>query len=156
MNLIYKYVQNMPKIIDETQVDNSKGYNTNLASEFYVLSMLYRNQIEAYLTLGNKKSVDILVRKRDGQNISIDVKGAITGDWLLGNKPLIVKENHYIVLVHFGNKIEKIEVTPRIYVIPSNQILPFTKNGGKGYSANLKILKEKGNKYLYDWSPFKN
>ena len=146
----------MTKIIDEIQTSNSKSYNTNLASEFYVLSILYRNQIEAYLTLGNKKSVDILVRRKNGQNISIDVKGAITGDWLLGNKPLIVKENHYIVLVHFGNKIERVDVTPRIYVIPSNLIHPFVKNGGKGYSANLKMLKEKGEKYLYNWRPFKN
>ena len=38
-----------------------RGYNTNLASEFYVLSMLYRLGFDANLTLGNKKSVDITV-----------------------------------------------------------------------------------------------
>jgi hypothetical protein len=38
-----------------------RGYNTNLASEFYVLSMLYRLGFDANLTLGNKKSVDIAV-----------------------------------------------------------------------------------------------
>jgi hypothetical protein len=36
-------------------------YNTNLASEFYVLSMLHRFGCDASLTLGNKKSVDIVV-----------------------------------------------------------------------------------------------
>ena len=38
-------------------------YNTNLASEYYVLSMLYRLGFDAYLTLGNKKSVDIIIEK---------------------------------------------------------------------------------------------
>ncbi len=41
-----------------------KSQNTNLASEYYVLSMLYRIGANAYLTLGNKKSVDIIVEKR--------------------------------------------------------------------------------------------
>jgi hypothetical protein len=36
-------------------------YNTNLASEFHVLSMLHRRGAEASLTVGNKKSVDIAV-----------------------------------------------------------------------------------------------
>ncbi len=36
-------------------------YNTNLASEFYVLSMLHRLGADASLTLGNKKAVDIIV-----------------------------------------------------------------------------------------------
>lgn len=146
----------MHKFIDPIKNSSSKGYNTNLASEFYILSILYRNQIEAYLTLGNRKSVDILVRKINGINISIDVKGAITGDWLLGNKRPIVKAKHYYVLVHFGNKIEKVEAIPRIYVIPSDRLGSFLKNGLKGYSANLKLLKDKGNKYLYDWTPFQN
>ena len=47
-----------------------RGYNTNLASEFYVLSMLYRPGLDANLTLGNKKSVDIAVvlRTRPSHN----------------------------------------------------------------------------------------
>ena len=50
------------------------GYNTNLASEFYVLSMLYRLGLDANLTLGNKKSVDIAVVLGPGHAITVDVK----------------------------------------------------------------------------------
>ena len=50
-------------------------YNTNLASEFYVLSMLHRVGLNATLTLGNRKSVDIVVTLRIGTAITIDVKG---------------------------------------------------------------------------------
>ncbi|MCX7735386.1 MAG: hypothetical protein N2319_01620 [Candidatus Kapabacteria bacterium] len=53
---------------------SEKGYNTNLAAEFYVLSILYRLGINAHLTLGNKKSVDIVVENDKGL-ITIDVKG---------------------------------------------------------------------------------
>jgi hypothetical protein len=51
------------------------GYNTNLSAEYHVLSMLYRKGLNAYLTLGNKKSVDIIVEKENGTIITIDVKG---------------------------------------------------------------------------------
>ena len=35
------------------------SYNTGIASEYLVLSMLYRLGVDAYLTLGNRKSIDI-------------------------------------------------------------------------------------------------
>jgi hypothetical protein len=40
-----------------------KGYDTNLAAEFYVLSVLHRLGMSATLTLGNKKAVDIVVAR---------------------------------------------------------------------------------------------
>jgi hypothetical protein len=51
------------------------SYNTNLASEFYVMSVLYRLGMEPHLTLGNKKSVDIAVLRGPGKALTIDVKG---------------------------------------------------------------------------------
>lgn len=36
------------------------GYNTGIASEYLVLSMLYRLGADAYMTMGNKKSVEYL------------------------------------------------------------------------------------------------
>jgi hypothetical protein len=52
------------------------GYNTNLAAEFYILSMLHRLGIDANLTLENKKSVDDIAAVRSaGDAITIDVKG---------------------------------------------------------------------------------
>jgi hypothetical protein len=47
------------------------AYNTNLAAEFYVLSVLHRLGFDANLTLGNKKSVDIaVIRGAGGRNNS--------------------------------------------------------------------------------------
>jgi hypothetical protein len=61
-------------------------YNTNLAAEFYVLSMLYRLGADASLTLGNKKAVDIIVACTPGRTVTIDVKGvAGPHDWPCDN-----------------------------------------------------------------------
>src|ERR1700677_610119 len=46
-----------------------------LAAEFYVLSVLHRLGVDANLTLGNKKSVDIAAVRAAGDAITIDVKG---------------------------------------------------------------------------------
>ena len=44
-------------------------YDTNLAAEFHVLSMLHRLGADASLTLGNKKAVDIIVvNENDSQS----------------------------------------------------------------------------------------
>ena len=62
------------------------GYNTNLAAEFYVLSMLHRLGADAALTLGNKKAVDIFVANEGGSTITIEVKGvAKRYDWPADN-----------------------------------------------------------------------
>ncbi len=42
---------------------SNKGHNTNLAAEFYILSMLYRLGINTHLTLGNKKISRYCCRK---------------------------------------------------------------------------------------------
>ena len=48
------------------------GYDTNLASEFYVLSVLYRLGMNASLTLGNKKAVDIMIARDAGDTVTIE------------------------------------------------------------------------------------
>ena len=46
----------------------SSGYQTGIASEHLVLSMLYRLGAKAYLTLGNEKSIDIRITKDESTN----------------------------------------------------------------------------------------
>ena len=59
------------------------GYNTNRASEYYVLSVLYRLDLNAYLTLGNKKAIDTVIDFGD-RLCTVDVKGLAgkhSGPW---------------------------------------------------------------------------
>ena len=101
-------------------------YNTNLAAEFHVLSALYRLGMQANLTLGNRKSVDIVVVRDAGDAVTIDVKGP-AGDtgWPVENVKS-GRANHFMVFVGFKNKIEDLKNLPEIYVVPSERLAEIT------------------------------
>ena len=48
-------------------------YNTNLAAEFYVLSMLHRLGVFAAVTLGNKKAIDITLLHLPAWNFDVEI-----------------------------------------------------------------------------------
>ena len=77
------------------------GYQTNIASEFYVMSVLHRLGLDAHLILGNKKSVDIVVVHGPGDSVTIDVK-AVAGrnDWPMANVSTEPRSHRYSVKNH--------------------------------------------------------
>lgn len=128
-----------------------KSERTNLASEFYVLATLHRLDLEPLLTLGNKKSVDIVLQTSKN-TLTIDVKGmASKTSWLLGtNKPEIIK-NHYYVFVSYLNKIADVSVKPESYIISSKYVQKFIKWTLKGYVINYSKMRDEGCKFKEDW-----
>jgi hypothetical protein len=54
------------------------GYHTNLAAKFYILECLHRFGVTANLTLGNKKGVDIVVVRRAGDAVTVEVRSVAT------------------------------------------------------------------------------
>lgn len=105
------------------------GYNTNLASEFHVISLLHRLGLDANLTLGNKKAVDIVVVRRAGDAVTIDVK-AVAGrvDWLVGNIPTAPKQNHFVALLTYDGKFEDVHSIPRAWIFPHANLVPLVKS----------------------------
>ena len=84
-----------------------RRHNTNLASEFHVLSILHRLGLDAMLTLGNKKMVDIVVTNDLGDVITIDVKGiAKKYDWPADNIRSPRQGKHFMALVSYEGEIE--------------------------------------------------
>lgn len=110
----------------------NKKYNTNLAAEFYVLSMLYRKGLNANLTLGNRKSVDIIVEKDDNNILTVDVKG-LTGktNWPMDNYKKVDKY-HFYILVSFLNEISNEKLNPECWIVPSQRIKNLLYNNPKG------------------------
>ncbi|HLL88242.1 MAG TPA: hypothetical protein VK324_02970 [Tepidisphaeraceae bacterium] len=94
------------------------GYNTNLAAEFHVMSVLHRFGADASLALGNKKSVDIAVIRGEGEAVTVDVKGLAgkTG-WPVDN--FVEKKGHFLALVCFLGKIDDPKQLPETYVVPA-------------------------------------
>lgn len=99
-------------------------YDTNLASEFYVLSCLHRRGLNATLTLGNKKGVDIVVVREAGDAVTIEVKGvAKKYDWPANNLHTQHPKQHFVALVSFEGKIGNPEMPPpRVWIIPFDRI----------------------------------
>jgi hypothetical protein len=132
------------------------NYNTNLASEFYVLSMLHRLGVNCLLTLGNKKAVDILVESKRGKVFTIDVKG-LEGTTIFPLDNFVTKNrSHFLVLVSFLNKINNPETLPEIYIIPANKAEGFMYRNPKGtrQGIQLSILRREGKKYKDNWTSF--
>lgn len=128
------------------------AYNTNLAAEFYVLSMLHRFGADANLTLGNKKSVDIAVIRGRGNSVTIDVKGlAGTTGWPIDNVGP-GRAKHFIVFVCFQGKIGDPSIAPLVWVVPSLKVdaLAYKAPGGRKLML-LSTLKAKAGRYQDGW-----
>jgi len=130
-------------------------YNTNLAAEFWVLSALYRFGVEAHLTLGNKKSIDIVIVRNSRTNCSVDVKGlAGPYDWPADNIKVLNNPNHFYIFLSFEGKISDPLDSPSVWIIPSTQTEPFIKAYKTRVVVSRALLKRDGSKYNNAWQYF--
>lgn len=129
-------------------------YNTNLAAEFYVLSMLHRLGADAALTLGNKKAVDVIVAHESSTIITIDVKG-LEGryDWPADNIHLLQDAQHFYVLVSFEGKITDPLSPPSAWIIPANELAQFIRKYKTRTVISRSEVKAKGHNFLHAWAP---
>jgi hypothetical protein len=98
-----------------------QNQNTNLASEFFIASQLYRLGYTPTITLGHTKEIDLIVAHPDGRTVTIDVKGLKNKtNWPL--KPKLISPHHFYVLVCYLEKYQNIAVPPEVFVIPSTRI----------------------------------
>jgi hypothetical protein len=133
------------------------GYNTNLAAEFYVLSVLHRLGVNASITLGNRKAIDIVVES-GGKVLAIDVKGmAGRTNWPMDNFKSGSALNHYVVFVSFNNKIDDPSVLPTTFVVPAKEVSKYYYRNPKGNRRVVpyRKLRDNGEKYLEAWHMLK-
>jgi hypothetical protein len=127
---------------------SAEKYNTNLAAEYHVLSVLHRLGAEANLTLGNKKAVDIVVVRDAGDAATVDVKGlAGKTSWPVDNLKA-GKPNHFLAFVSFLDKIRDLTVLPEVYVLPSERVAEFTYTSpgeAKRKVVELRVLRKQEN-----------
>jgi hypothetical protein len=129
------------------------GYDTNLAAEFYVLAVLHRLGMSATLTLGNKKSVDIVIARDAGDAVTVDVKGlAGTTNWPVDNLKA-GRPKHFIVFVTFLGKISDPSVLPEVYVVPSVEVsgLTYQNPAGNRRVIQLGRVRKEWQQYRDAW-----
>ena len=88
------------------------------------MSLLSRTGKEAYLSLGNKKGVDIIVKTEKGSICLIEVKGVNkSNDWLIGNSGKFLHSPAlFYAFLCFNGKIDQLSNPPDIWIIPSAKI----------------------------------
>ena len=129
------------------------GYNTNLASEFYVLACLHRLGASANLTLSNKKGVDIVVVREAGDAVTVEVKGvADKYEWPADNLVTTNPDSHYVVLVCYDGRIADPKMPPpSVWVFPFPEIERFKRRyKTRTNVSRSKVLKE-GARYKNAW-----
>ncbi len=127
-------------------------YDTNLASEFYVLSVLHRIGAEPSLTLGNKKAIDIYVAISPDEFVTIDVKGvARRYDWPATNVRETKRKNHFYVLVSYEGSIQDPSFLPSVWIIPGNRISKFIKQYKTRTNISRALVKNEGSEYRDAW-----
>lgn len=130
------------------------GYNTNLASEFYVMSVLYRLGLEPHLTLGNKKSVDIAVIHDPGRVLTIDVKAvAAKNDWFVSAPTSEHRTRHFVVLVSYEGRFNVPQEIPRCWIMPTSDLLGLVHKSKKGsaYFVKRKDILRMGKAFEDAW-----
>lgn len=112
------------------------------------MSILHRKGFEPYLSLGNKKSVDIVITdKKLSTYITLDVKGVIKGNWLLGNH---IPKADFMVLVTYLDRFSEDEL-PECYILPNSSIKGIAKKyTNKGYSISYSKIRNQNN-YKNNW-----
>lgn len=141
-----------------------KTENTNLACEYYVLSLLYRKGIDAAITVGNKKSIDIVVQRKN-RSLTIDVKGLKGKSSFPVDNISLFSKSHFIVFVSFLGKINESKTVPEIYVVPSMDVTKIFKelNGkcliyknpkGNRQVVPLSCLRKLSRRYSDNWALF--
>ena len=127
--------------------ERANTFDTGVAAEYFVLSQIYRLGLEAYISQGNKKAIDIRVIQENGNPISVDVK-AVRGYSSLVVNNIKTHEYHYIVFVIYNNKFEDVLTQPEVFIVPSLEVTSITQN----FKEEKRVMKGSLEKYLNNWS----
>ena len=127
-------------------------YNTNLAAEFFVLATLHRLGRDAFLTLGNKKGVDIVILTTSRTAISLEVKGvADKYDWPANNIHIFDKLHQLYALVCFEGKIKEPTAMPNVWIVPSTRLQPFVRRYKDRVVISRAAMLKGGKEFLSAW-----
>lgn len=128
------------------------GHATGMAGEFFVMEKLYRLGHQPALTLGNAKSIDILLKKDDGEKREVSVKAICGGGkWGTGSVPPNRPDLVYVLLWYkdFQDPTE----SPEVFVVPAQAARTLTEPWFRTfaiYCSNQK-RRERLEKYRNAW-----
>jgi hypothetical protein len=116
-----------------------RAKHLELASKFYVLSVLHRLGADATFTFSQTDNVDITVVLESGSVLTVDIK-TLTGpmEWHVAD--FSARGNHFVVFVWYPDSLEP-NVPPTVYIVSSEQLKSFLAEH-EGTSVSLPRLDE--------------
>ena len=102
--------------------ERKSGHASGMAGEYFVLERLFRLGHEPALTLGNAKSIDILVQTRAGTIKRISVKAARGGGkWPVDKRDLSGEKDLVFVFLLY-RKFEDPKTDPDVWIMPAPEV----------------------------------
>ncbi len=101
---------------------NSNGQITGMAGEFFVMEKLFRLGVQASLTLGNAKAIDILAVSEENQFLKVEVKSNRGGGkWGIGTHDYSEEDRMVFVFLRY-NSFKAVEIPPEIWVMKAREV----------------------------------
>ncbi len=98
------------------------AHATGMAGEFFVMERLYRMDHEPALTLGNAKSIDIIVRLKTGKLKTISVKSVCGGGkWPVDKRDLAGDKDLIFVFLLY-RKFKDVTTDPDVWVMRAHDV----------------------------------
>jgi hypothetical protein len=100
-----------------------RAKHLELASKFYVLSVLHRLGADATLTFSQSDNVDITVVLESGHALTVDIK-TLTGpmEWPVGD--FRARAGHFLAFVWYPSSANP-NIPPNVYIVASEQLKGF-------------------------------
>lgn len=116
-----------------------RAKHLELASKFYVLSVLHRLGADATLTFSQSDNVDITVVLESGNALTVDIK-TLTGpmEWPVGD--FRARAGHFLAFVWYPTSANP-NIPPNVYIVASEQLRGFL-NHHVGATVSLARLDE--------------
>lgn len=129
------------------KADRQSTQESGTGSEFLVLSNLFRLGINAFLSFGNTKQIDIIIKAKNGNALTVDVK-SVRDYSSVPVTNVRSEDNHFVVVVIYKKKFSDLKSLPDYYIIPSLEIQGLRETYGK----ELRLLVGKIATYKDKWS----
>ena len=113
-----------------------RAKHLELASKFYILSVLHRLGADATLTFSQTDNVDITVVLESGSALTVDIK-TLTGPMEWRVEDFSARANHLVAFVWYPDSIEP-NVPPAVYIATSEQLRSFI---AKHKSATISLTR---------------
>ncbi len=132
----------------------NNGQITGMAGEFFVMEKLFRLGVQACLTLGNAKAIDILAVSEENEFLKVEVKSNRGGGkWGVGTHDYSSEDRMVFVFLYYED-FDILENQPEVWVMKARDVEKLKRPWFNSYAIYLyKEDRENMDQYRNNWAP---